>query len=79
MIDPCGISWLRNALGEGCFDLIAGLERAEHGYRLNRSQREFRWNVVSNAGETDDADFEFLSRFSYGFQIRAADVAQPDF
>src|SRR3954462_4563888 len=69
---------LFDAIGEGCLDGGAGMQRPQDGERGDGGAGEFGGDVRGDGGEPQDADVEQLPGIKYRFEILAAEVSQAE-
>src|SRR4051812_44343559 len=69
---------LFDAIGEGCLDGGAGMQRPQDGERGDGGAGEFGGDVRGDGGEPQDADVEQLPDIKYRFEILAAEVSQAE-
>ena len=69
---------LLDAVGEGCLDGGAGVQRPQHGQRGDGGAGEFGRYVRGDGGQPQDADVEQLPRFPRRFKIFAGEVAEAE-
>ena len=74
----CGLVRSAGAVGERGLHRGAGLQRAQDGDRGDRRLGEFRRDIGGDAGKSQHPDVEPLSRGTGRFEIRAAEMPQPE-
>src|SRR4029079_7844150 len=67
-----------DAIGERGLDLLAGVQRAEHGDRVDGRRSECRRYVRRDAGKPDHLDVQLLTRGLHGLQIRPRVMPQAE-
>lgn len=67
---------LQLAIGQRGFNLGAGLQCTQHFERIDSGQRQFRRNIVANAGQAQYANLQFLVCGLYRQQIGLAEMLQ---
>src|SRR4029079_12785554 len=66
-------------IGEPGLDLLAGVQRAEHGDRFDGRRSERRRYVRREAGKPEHFDVQLLTGGLHGFQIRPGVMPQAEF